>query len=195
VNRRIPLTLLLAGAVAGCGSTRPAPGIPLALVKQARPIGQGPRFHPPARGRVIGPCRPALGRRYGAHVELFAENRVVLLAAGIGSRPPWSFSEGRIVGARCYGDLVTLEPTGVVLIRPGVRASIADLFRAWGEPLSPRTLAGFPAPGGTSVAAFVDGRRVAGPPGNVPLTHHAEIVLEVGPYVPPHTTYTFPPGA
>ena len=24
---------------------------------------------------------------------------------------------------------------------------------------------------------------------------HSEIVLEVGPYVPPHSRYTFPPGA
>jgi hypothetical protein len=28
----------------------------------------------------------------------------------------------------------------------------------------------------------------------VPLTPHAEIVLEVGPHVPPHASYTFPPG-
>jgi len=27
----------------------------------------------------------------------------------------------------------------------------------------------------------------------VPLTAHAEVVLEVGPYVPPHRSYTFPP--
>jgi len=28
----------------------------------------------------------------------------------------------------------------------------------------------------------------------VPLTRHAEIVLEVGPHVPPHSSYMFPPG-
>jgi len=28
----------------------------------------------------------------------------------------------------------------------------------------------------------------------VPLARHSEIVLEVGPYVPPHRSYTFPPG-
>jgi len=26
------------------------------------------------------------------------------------------------------------------------------------------------------------------------LRRHAEIVLEIGPYVPPHARYTFPPG-
>ena len=88
---------------------------------QARPIGRGARFHPPATGPVIGRCRRRLGPRIGVHVELFAANRVVLVPAGIGTRPPRGFSAGRISGAGCYGDLVTLEPTGVVLVRPGAR--------------------------------------------------------------------------
>jgi hypothetical protein len=29
----------------------------------------------------------------------------------------------------------------------------------------------------------------------VPLTRHAEIVLEVGPHVPSHSSYAFPPGS
>jgi hypothetical protein len=41
---------------------------------------------------------------------------------------------------------------------------------------------------------FVDGRARPGPPANVPLRRHTEIVLEAGPYVPPHPAYTFPPG-
>jgi hypothetical protein len=41
---------------------------------------------------------------------------------------------------------------------------------------------------------FVDGRRCPGAPQAVPLTRHAEIVLEVGPHVPPHPAYHFPPG-
>jgi hypothetical protein len=41
---------------------------------------------------------------------------------------------------------------------------------------------------------FVGGRERRGPPGEVPLTRHAEIVLEVGPHVPPHPAYHFPPG-
>jgi hypothetical protein len=183
--------------VAGCGSIdggSGTAGIPRALVLQARPIGQGARFHPPATGPVIGGCRRQLGPRTGVHVEIFAANRVVLLAAGIGARPPWRFSAGRISGARCYGELVTLEPTGVVLLRPGLRLSLADLFRGWGEPLSQRRVAAFLAPAGTRVAVFVDGRRWHGSPAGVPLAAHSEIVVEVGPYVPPHPSYTFPPG-
>jgi hypothetical protein len=183
--------------LSGCGSSgRAAPlsGIPRALVLEARPIGEGGRFHPPANGPVIGRCRHRLGLRDGVHVEVFAANRVVIVAAGIGTRPPWKFSAGRIVGAGCYGDLVTIEPTGVVLVRPEVRLSLSDLFRAWGQPLSGRRLAGFWALADKSVAVFVDGQRWPGSPALVPLARHSEIVLEVGPYVPPHTSYTFPPG-
>jgi hypothetical protein len=126
-------------------------------------------------------------------VEVFAANRVVIVPAGIGTRPPRTFSGGRISGAGCFGDIVTLEPTGVVLVRPGIDATLADLFRAWGQPLSRNRLAGFAAAPGTQVSAFVDGRRWPGSPRRVPLSRHAEIVLEVGPHVPPHAGYTFPP--
>jgi hypothetical protein len=127
-------------------------------------------------------------------VELFAANRVVLVAAGIGTRPPRSFASGRLSGAGCYGELVTLDPTGLVLVAPGARDTIADLFRSWGEPVSSRRLASFTAPAGGRVRVFVDGRPWPGPPERVPLRRHAEIVLEVGPYVPPHASYEFPPG-
>jgi hypothetical protein len=192
--------VVLSGAIllGGCGSTpRPVPvsGLPPALVAQARPIGRGASFHPPATGPLIGRCSRRLGSRIGVHVELFAANQVVLVPAGIGTRPPRGFSAGRISSARCYGDLVTLEPTGVVLVRPGVRLLLSDLFRGWGQPLSRWRLASFSAASGTRVAVFVDGRRWQGSPGSVPLTRHSEVVVEVGPYVPPHASYTFPPGA
>jgi hypothetical protein len=198
VARLVAVALVALVVVSGCGSSDlPArsSGIPRALVLQARPIGRGARFHLPATGPVIGGCRRRLGPRIGVHVELFAANRVVLVAAGIGTRPPWTFSVGRISGARCYGELVTLEPTGLVLVRPGARLTLSDLFRGWGEPLSRLRLAGFSAATGTQVAVFVDGRRWHGSPASVPLGMHSEIVLEVGPPVPPHTSYMFPPGA
>jgi hypothetical protein len=167
---------LAAVALAGCGSsaapTTSTDAIPAALAAQARPIGRGAAFHPPAR------------------VEVFAANLVVLVAAGIGVRGPVTRSAGRITGARCYGDVVTLEPTGVVLTRPGAHLTVADLFRAWGQPLGPRRLLTFHGP----VSVFIDGHRRSGPPGSVVLARHAEIVLEVGPHVPPHPAYHFPPG-
>jgi hypothetical protein len=190
--------LLTAGPlVAGCGTKAPRDplsGVPRTLVREARPIGRGPRFRPPLAGPVLGACTPRLGPRVGAHIELFAANRVVLVAQGIGTRPPRRLSAGRIARARCYGDLVTIDPTGLVLVRAGRRLTVGDLFRSWGQPLSADRLASFPAPPASHVSVFVAGRRWTGSPAAVPLSRHAEIVLEVGPYVPPHASYTFPPG-
>jgi len=191
------LTTLAALSLLACGSSdrQASSAIPPALLAQARPIGHGPRFAPPVRGPVIGRCTRRLGHRFGVHVELFAANRVVIVARGIGARPPWRLTGGRISAAACFGDLATLEPTGVVLLRAGARLSVGDLFRSWGQPLSDRRLASFKAPAGTTVAAFMNGRPWHGSPASVPLAVHSEIVLELGPHVPPHRAYRFPPGA
>jgi hypothetical protein len=165
------------------------------LLSETRPIGVGSRFHPPARGRPIGRCQPQLGRRDEAHVEVFAASRVVLIAAGIGTKPPRTWSAGRLTRARCYGALVTLDDTGVVLFRPGVVLKISDLFRSWGQSLTDRRIASFQAASGAHVSAFVDGRRWRGEPGAIPLSDRAELVLEIGPHVPPHSQFTFAPMA
>ena len=87
-----------------------------------------------------------------------------------------------------------LDPTGVVLVRPGAQLTVGDVFGAWGCPLRDRQLLSFRA--GSRVRAYVDGRRwTRTAPARIPLTRHAEIVLELGPYVPPHRSFTFPAGA
>jgi hypothetical protein len=191
-----------AAGLAGCGrGGQPGPlasasgqSISPALLSQARPIGAGPRFHPQVTGQVSGRCAAALGPRDGVHVEVFAADRVVLLPAGIGTKPPVATLDGRIIRATCYAGLVTLDPTGVVLERHGAALTLGTLFRSWGEPLSPTRVASFSAQAGTRVAVFIDGRPWRGVPSAVPLRRHAEIVLEVGPHVPPHSSYAFPPG-
>jgi hypothetical protein len=195
-SSRAPVLVWLSALalLSGCGTTHSAASIPGNLAREARPIGVGTRFHPPVTGPVAGPCRRHLGPRFGVHVEVFAENRVVLLPAGIGTLTPRSTSAGRITAARCYGSLVTLDPTGVVLVRPRAHLTVSDLFRSWGEPLSPARVASFSAPAGHRVVVFVNGRRWRGAPGSVALDKHAEIVVEVGPLVPPHPSYSFPPG-
>ncbi len=192
ITALLSASLLLAGCGSGASSTASV-SIPRKLLLEARTIGAGERFHPPASGPVLGPCRPALGPRIEVHIELFAANHVMLIPPGIGARRPLSVSEGRIVAARCYGALVTLDPTGVVYVRPGRTLPLSDLFRSWGQPLRRTRLAQFPAAAGTHVAVFVDGRSRSGSPLGVPLRNHSEIVLEVGPHVPPHSSYTFPP--
>ena len=168
---------LSALALAGCGAgtahqARPTATIPATLLRGLRPIGAGARFHPAPTGRPTGGCGTTPGARE-AHIELFGANRVVLIPAGVGHR------------GHCYGDAVTTDPTGIVHYRAG--ATLADVFRAWGQPFSTTRLASFRG----AVRYYLAGRRVDAVPA---LTEHAEIVLEVGPYVPPHTTFSFPAG-
>ena len=167
---RAPLAIVACGlAVTACSGAvshpatpaklrRAGGGIPPALLAGLRTVGRGERFHPPATGPVLGPCHAAFGPRVAAHIELFADNHVVLIAAGVGARPPRRVQDARVVQAACFGDVVTLDPTGIVYARAGVGATVGDLFRSWGEPLSPTRLASFAAPAGAHVAVYVDGR-------------------------------------
>jgi hypothetical protein len=124
------------------------------------------------------------------HLELFGADRVVLFPAGIGTRPPRRLFVGRIEHARCHGPIVTIDPTGLVLLRPGTTATVGDVFALWGQPLSARRAASFHGP----VRAYVNGRRTGGSPARIPLRRHDNVVLQVGPYVPPHARYAFPHG-
>jgi hypothetical protein len=189
-----PLSLLVVLAVlTGCGSEDSSPAPPTSsLPAGARPIGPGPRFHPPLRDGVpIADCRRGgLGAREGVHLELFGDDLVVLFPAGLGTRPPRTMFGGRIERARCYGPVVTIDPTGLVLLRPGTRATVGDVFALWGQPLTAGRAASFRG----EVRVYVNGRRVAGEAAAIPLRRHDNIVLEVGPYVAPHARYTFPAG-
>ena len=154
------------------------------------PIGVGPGFRPAAapegvlRGEPVGRFRCAAegGRRFGAHLELFVRRRVLLVPAEVG------VARGR----RCSYPLRTREPTGVIEISRGTRATVGDLFRLWGQPLGPRRVAGFRSR--APLLAFVGGKRWRGNVRAIPLTRHAQIVLELGGYVPPHPRYLFADG-
>jgi hypothetical protein len=193
VRRRT--VILAAAVVAGCGGAGdPAPGPVPALV----PIGVGPGYRPRAVGEAVRarapvdglPCRARGGRRVGAHVELFARRRSLLIPAGVGIAPPHRRA-GRYVTGPCSYAVRTREGTGVVELAPAGRAlRIGDLFAVWGQPLGPRRLAGFRGP----VRAWVDGRRWRRAASAIVLRRHAQVVLEVRGYVRPHARYTFPPG-
>jgi hypothetical protein len=159
------------------------------------PIGSGPGFRPAAAspavlaGRPVGPFRCARGGvRHGVHVELFVRRRVLIVPAGIGVARPWRSHLARLTPGRCTYAARTLEPTGVFEVRPGL--TLGDAFRVWGRPLGRGGFAGFRGP----VLAFVGGRRWHGDPRSIPLTRHAQIVLELGGYVAPHPRYLFAPG-
>jgi hypothetical protein len=101
------------------------------------------------------------------HLELFANGRVILIPAHSG----------------CW----TRDPTGVVHFRPP--STLGDFFRSWRQRLSPTRLLSFRG----VVRVYRNGRRVRGDPRRVPLLDGDELVLEIGPYIPPHRSYLFPP--
>jgi hypothetical protein len=144
------------------------------------PIGVGPRYHPPAHvrdGRTVGSLRCAHAPVQAfAHVELFANRRVIVVPAGIGRGPA------------CAYPAATTAPTGVIRLRGAV--TVGDLFRVWGRALGPQRLLSFRG----RVAAYVGGHRFTGDPRAIRLKRHAQIVLEVGGYVAPHPSYVFPKG-
>ena len=153
----------------------------------ARLVRSGGARGLPSAGERSGnrPLRRRLGSRIGVHVELFAANRVVLIAGGIGTRPPREVLGGADLRRPLLRRLVTLEPTGVVLVRPRERDCCCRTCSVPGASRCRRRgLRRFRRLPGTRVAVFVNGRRWHGSPGSVPLTRHSEIVLEVGPARP-----------
>ncbi len=152
------------------------------------PVGTGTRYHPPATSpaaRFV--CRSApLHKGPRVHIELFARRRVVVVPAAIGLERA-RLRLGRVVSAGCRARVWTLDPSGIVDYE-GV-ATLGRLFRVWGQQLGPRRLMSFRG----SVSAYVDGIRRRGDPSTLALRPGAEIVLEVGGYVPPHRSFLFPP--
>jgi hypothetical protein len=146
------------------------------------PIGVGPAYRPaPAAltGRPVGAMHCTTGgRRFGVHLELFARRRVVIVPSGIG------------VARGCTYPARTREPTGVIEVRRGAHLTLGDLFLLWRKPVTRTRLLDFHG----RVLAFVGGKRFTGDPREIALKRHAEIVLEIGGHVQPHTSYLFPEG-
>lgn len=194
--RRAAAALLALALLAGCGGSS---GETTALPERAPGVGPDARWRPPSLSPAVAAARPvaglrcsrhSAGSRFGVHLELFAARRVVIVAPGIGIAPPRARRGAYVSGGRCSYLVRTREPTGVIEVEPGSRLTLGQLFDVWGQPLSRNRLAGFRG----AVTAFVAGRRRAGDPRTIPLTRHAQIVLEVGGHVPPHARYRFPPG-
>ncbi|HVS28714.1 MAG TPA: hypothetical protein VHE14_04130 [Solirubrobacteraceae bacterium] len=191
------IVAVVAVVLGACGPHRSAQPSPPAV-----PIGVGQSFHPSplsaaARdGIAIGRLRCArlLAARFGVHVEVFADRRAVIVPAGIGIAPPQRRAGAYVSGGRCSYPARTVEPTGVIEVRSGRSLTLRDLFAIWGQPLSRRRVAAFSATPGSQVRAFVDGRPWRRDPGAIPLRRHAEVVLEIGGLVPPHSAYRFAPG-
>ena len=165
------------------------------------PIGVAPGYRLPAGGATVRAARPvgaftcvqASPLRFRVHLELFARKLVLLVPSGIGVAPPLRKDGPYVKSGRCLYPLRTREPTGVIEVASQPPVRLGDLFRIWGQPLSRYRLAGFRST--RPLLAFVNGRRFRGDPRSIPLRRHDELVLEIGGYVPPHTSYLFPKAA
>jgi hypothetical protein len=148
------------------------------------PIGVGQNYHP--RPAVHAPCMAASLRGGGrAHVELFANGRVVIVPTAIGLRGAQR-ALGRVHAARCRARLWTLDPSGVFHFTG--RTTLGDIFRVWGKRFTPSRLLTFRG----AVRVYVNGVRRRDEPVAIVLRDRDQVVLEVGPYIPPHRSYRFP---
>jgi hypothetical protein len=190
--------------VSACGAA-PAPIRPL-TARRLPPdylpltLGAGPRYRPTprsARARAGAPvdalrCVREFGKRFGAHLEVFAHQHVVAIPAGIGIASPRARAiNASVLGGRCYYPATTTDPTGVIEVRRGARVTLGELFDVWGQPLGSTVAARFRAPTGSLVVAYVNGRRWSANPRAITLVRHELVVLEVASHVPPHRVYVF----
>lgn len=196
--------LSAATALVGCGGSGGSTSTAVHAIALDRsyiplPFGRGRAYRPGAASLNVALARPVGGLRctsvdrrprYGAHIELFAHRRVIAIPAGIGVAPPLERNGAYVTAGRCSYRLRTLTPSGVIELAPGPSLTVGSFFDVWGQPLTAQRMLSFTGP----VAAFVDGQRFSGDPRSIPLARHAEVVLEVGGFVPPHPVYRFPPG-
>jgi hypothetical protein len=106
------------------------------------------------------------------HLSLYAHGKPVTVPALIGIPPMGS----------CLYWVHTHTPDGIIHIESPVYRDfdLGDFFDIWGQPLSTTNVAGMHVPKG-QVRAYVNGRRFMANPRSIPLTLHADIVLEAGP--------------
>lgn len=169
-------------------------------VASSRRVGPGALFRPSPRGALAGrranidgmSCRASTPVVSTTHLEVFAEDHVVVIPAGIGVAPPLRREGAYVRDGSCSYPLSTLEPTGLVLLGPGPTRTLGEFFDVWGQPLRANVLAGFRAPRGGHVALYINGLAWRGDPAGAPLLPHAQLTIEVGPRVPPHVHYIFP---
>ena len=85
--------------------------------------------------------------------------------------------------SRCIYWLHTHTPDGIIHVEaPRDRSfALGDFFAVWGQPLDRTHAASATTRKRESMRVFLNGVRYTGNPAQIPLTAHADIVIEVGP--------------
>ncbi len=94
--------------------------------------------------------------------------------------------------SRCIYWLHTHTPDGIIHVEaPKDRAfALGDFFAVWGQPLDRKHAAFASTKKRESMRVFLNGARYTGNPAQIPLTAHADIVIEVGPPFRKPTLFT-----
>jgi len=135
-------------------------------------------------------CAPIeqLAYHIHAHLQVYVDGQPRELPPAIGLVGPVSqqSANGPFYGAqRCYYWLHVHTGDGVIHIEsPTARIyTLGDFFDEWRQPLSRTQVAGASGP----VTAYINGRKWAKSPRDIPLVPHAAVQLDVGkPIVPFH---------
>jgi hypothetical protein len=133
-------------------------------------------------GQTIGgiSCDAQEGQRIHIHQHL-----LILDHGRAVDIPP---NVGQPSGKRCIYWLHTHTPDGFIHVEAPLQRTftLGDFFTVWGQPLTPTTVASAHLAKGESLKAWLNGQPFAGDPRTIPLTAHADIVIQAGqPYSKP----------
>jgi hypothetical protein len=94
--------------------------------------------------------------------------------------------------SRCIYWLHTHTPDGIIHVEaPSDRSfTLGDFFAVWQQPLDKHRAASARPEKKESMRVWLNGQRYAGDPAKIPLTAHADIVIQVGPPFMKPTPYT-----
>ncbi|MCW2787473.1 MAG: hypothetical protein JWP74_3990 [Marmoricola sp.] len=186
--------LLVAGALAGCGSPDPS-GRPLpktAFGPEGMAVEHGTLFAPVpvTTGRPVAgiPCRAPKKPAYHVHTHLaiYVGGHLRPVPAGIGMVGPKAHQTRtgpQLYGPRCYYDLHVHAQDGVIHVEGPARRvyTLGQFFALWGLPLSADRV----GPYRGRVTVYVDGRPSLVAPQDIVLVQRRVIQIDLGADVAP----------
>jgi hypothetical protein len=126
---------------------------------------------------------------FHTHLDVIVDGKQVVVPANVGIDAQ----------AQELSELHTHDTSGVLHIESPAhrRYVLGQFFDEWGVRLNGSQVGGLKAGGGEALAAYVDGKKVAGNPASIELTAHREIALvfgKAGVKVNVPSSYDFPSG-
>jgi len=120
-------------------------------------------------------CDAMEGQRLHTHQHLVILDR--------GKEVPIPPNVGQVPARQCLYWVHTHTPDGIIHIEAPLDRTftLGDFFAIWGQPLTRSRAATAHAKKGASLRVWVNDKRYTGDPRAIPLTPHADIVIEAGP--------------